>query len=490
MTSAFLYILLFALPFGTRKLLFQFTPGFHEYEAAFLYASDILLVAFLVVAAHAYIQENKKARKQESKADLFPERSRRVTLSLFVLLAGVSVFFAPDKLLASYAFARLTLAVAFAVAVAYVFRRGIVCFDTICTVIAASAVFQSLIAFAQFARQGSSDLWLLGEPALSAHAPGIAKFAVAGGKILRAYGTFPHPNVLGAFLVLGLISLCYLWLRKQEPNVIAKSEATKQPYDNVRLLRLARNDDFFVAGIFIVLLGLVLTFSRTAWLVAIIASIALLLYCFARSELRRRALLLLVVLVASGYTLVAILRPFVFPRARISTTEPSVVARLEYNTLGLSLVREHPLGVGVGNQVLYSVRNGLYQKVGMTKAWQWEPVHNIYLLMASEIGIVGAVALVAFLVSLFLNSKSQARNPKQYQNPNDQNRKPFYILSFRNLNLFRIWDLELSISAIMLVALLLLGLTDHFLWTLQPGRLMLWFVIGIAWGVAKSSKKD
>ena len=34
-----------------------------------------------------------------------------------------------------------------------------------------------------------------------------------------------------------------------------------------------------------------------------------------------------------------------------------------------------------------------------------------------------------------------------------------------------------------LVALFALSLFDHFLWTLQPGRLMLWLIIGIVIGV-------
>jgi len=42
------------------------------------------------------------------------------------------------------------------------------------------------------------------------------------------------------------------------------------------------------------------------------------------------------------------------------------------------------------------------------------------------------------------NSKSETLNSKQYQNPNDRNRKKekgFGNLNFGNLNLFRIWDL-------------------------------------------------
>jgi len=42
------------------------------------------------------------------------------------------------------------------------------------------------------------------------------------------------------------------------------------------------------------------------------------------------------------------------------------------------------------------------------------------------------------------NSKSETLNSKQYQNPNDRNRKKekgFGHLNFGNWDLFRIWDL-------------------------------------------------
>ena len=43
----FFYIFLVFVPFGTRVLVYQFTTGFHEYEAVFLYASDVFLSLFL-----------------------------------------------------------------------------------------------------------------------------------------------------------------------------------------------------------------------------------------------------------------------------------------------------------------------------------------------------------------------------------------------------------------------------------------------------------
>jgi len=46
------------------------------------------------------------------------------------------------------------------------------------------------------------------------------------------------------------------------------------------------------------------------------------------------------------------------------------------------------------------------------------------------------------------STKSEYRNPKQYQNTNDQNSKLicFERLNFKNLNLFRVSDLEFRIS--------------------------------------------
>ena len=41
----------------------------------------------------------------------------------------------------------------------------------------------------------------------------------------------------------------------------------------------------------------------------------------------------------------------------------------------------------------------------------------------------------------------------------------------------------LLIAGLMILSLLGFGLFDHFLWTLQPGRLMLWLILGIILGI-------
>ena len=46
--STLFYLLLLLLPFGRRKILTQYTGGFDEYEALFLYLSDAVLVLLLL----------------------------------------------------------------------------------------------------------------------------------------------------------------------------------------------------------------------------------------------------------------------------------------------------------------------------------------------------------------------------------------------------------------------------------------------------------
>ena len=128
------------------------------------------------------------------------------------------------------------------------------------------------------------------------------------------------------------------------------------------------------------------------------------------------------------------------------------------NYNGFELIKKNPFGVGLGNQVIYSVKNNIYQNSGMVRPWEWQPIHNIYLLMASEIGIFGFLAFSFFILNLF------------------------GINQYLSKDFGSVLNLENYIPKIMLLALLAFGLVDHFLWTLEPGRLMLWVVVGVVMG--------
>ena len=78
----------------------------------------------------------------------------------------------------------------------------------------------------------------------------------------------------------------------------------------------------------------------------------------------------------------------------------------------------------------------------------YQPVHNIYLLIYSETGILGITAFGLFLTFLI---KDFIVNTKM---------EKLYHYSF----------------LIMFLSFLFVGLFDHFLWTLQQGRLMFWLL--------------
>lgn len=447
-----LTLLLAVLPLGTRTLLAQFTPGFHEYEAVFLYASDIALLAFL---ACFFATRTGAIRALTND---------RLVLLLAVMLgaASLSLVNAEEPLLGIAHVIRLASVALFA----YVTSRllaGSRLFERILLVLVLLAVLQSVLGLMQFKMQENLGLGLLGESPISRSDPGTSKVAVGNARLVRAYGTFPHPNVLAAFLVMGLLALFHFYLHTMERRAL---EGRAESFLGLNLYRRIA----ISAGIFIVAIGLTLTFSRAAWLTAFLASLPFVLAGF-RSEARAGAerggqprrlssLKFLAFLLVINYLLFAILGWAAFPRAQVSGSEPAVRDRVALNRIGLAVVRGNPFGVGIGNQVLTAVKRNLYVPHGFRESWTWEPIHNLYLLIAAEIGVVGLAAFLVFLCLLFIRAW-QGGDPR-----------------------------ERMTALTLLFTLLVLGLFDHFFWTIEQGRLMLWLAIGMLWGISNHGAPD
>lgn len=432
----FVFLLfLFFIPFGMKKFLFGFPTPFAnfytmEYTSAFLYASDILILALFFFLLFS--------RPFSWYRELFAHlKTPLVFLGIFIAFSALSVFFAAYPAFSTYSFVRLVVSILAGFSVFFAMVRGITNLRDIAAAIAVSAVFQSIVGFLQFISGKSVGLWFLGETAFGPGTPGIAKITVNGEQFARAYGTMPHANILAGFLVLGLLAFFYLFLSEKKPA-----------------LRM-----FQTAGIFTVLVGLLATFSRSGWITAGISALVFIGWeFFADKENRRRLYRLILVSLVSLGALCLMLGWAISPRAHFSSTEGPVSDRWSYNEIGFELILSNPLGVGISNQLFHTYSTSLFGKYGVNSWGQWQPIHNLYLIMGSEIGILG---LLSFL--LFIG-----------------------FLIFNNLNLFRISDLEFRISATMLIALLLSGLFDHFLWDIQLGRLMLWTIIGALIGSIRS----
>ncbi len=142
--------------------------------------------------------------------------------------------------------------------------------------------------------------------------------------------------------------------------------------------------------------------------------------------------------------------PQVLARLDISPQEDAVSLRGFYNKVSLF---EKPFwGIGVGNFV-----NWFKEANPALPPNLYQPVHNIYLLIFSETGILGLAAFLLFLFSL-------TRNYFKVKFV-----RPFHYSLF-----------------IIFISLLFFGLFDHFLLTIQQGRIVFWLVLGLIASISKS----
>jgi O-antigen ligase len=102
-------------------------------------------------------------------------------------------------------------------------------------------------------------------------------------------------------------------------------------------------------------------------------------------------------------------------------------------------------GVGAGNFVPWLMRQQLSGRSIGLPADQYQPVHNIYLLVFKELGLVGLLLFLVWLGMAFV----------------------------------RRYTHDHLVYAGLFSMLLLIGLFDHFLWTIQAGSLLFWLIAGL-----------
>lgn len=419
-----IFVFVFALPLGTKKFIAILLPRFfenaHEFSSFFVYGTDALAL-LLVIAALIYF-----------KKDFFHKVSGMKWLVAFLALALISVAIASEPQYAMYAFGELLIATLAALAIKSALAGDAVSFRGMCAALGLSAFLQSVIAILQFYYQRSLGLWFLGEPVADAATKGVARVTIDGVSYLRSFGTLPHANILAAFLVLGFIAIAYTYF----------TVASEQK--SARIIS--------IVGMMTILFALLFTFSRSGWIAAGLSIVAILAYGFTKHEFRRAALGFLGIIFISGALLAYYFGWAIVPRAGFVRGEVSVDHRVFYNEIGITLIKSHPFGVGLGNQVIAADNAGLYTEKGLMQIWLAQPVHNIYILVASELGILGVII--------------------------------FFILIFYAFRTVRLKYPKLVFAGIMFASLLAFGLVDHFPWDLHAGRLMFWAMFGIMLGLA------
>ena len=236
-------------------------------------------------------------------------------------------------------------------------------------------VLESLLAWAQMAKNGSLNgiFYWLGERSFTFNTIGIAQISVLGRGLIRAYGTFSHPNSLAGFLLVSL-GLWY-WLKPSD----SPDKSGSSPPLTGRLI-------WWVVT-WLGLLGILAAGSRTIWLLTGVL-IGIPLWKKVKNGLNIVGLILLFLGMAV-FGLRMVNKEYWVSDFLGGWDSNGWEKRIDLNMAGLKMIRESTwLGLGLGN---FLVRLPEYQK---NSAIYWlQPAHNILILALSEVGILGLVLL-------------------------------------------------------------------------------------------------
>lgn len=248
---------------------------------------------------------------------------------------------------------------------------------------------------------------------------GPASFAV-GGSISRAYGSFGRPNSFAGFLEMSLFPalwlavymLTHVWsdLRAYRESRLQGFAASRD--QRQQLLRSTAVFALLAASTAIMLLGVLISFSRGAWvgvaaglavsgllavrhriaLVVAAAPIAVLLGLMALASIAPASLTDRLTSIADEA------RPFNAASIPITPENFAVVERMAHWQAGWHMFEDHPLtGVGIGNF------NARYPDYFVRTEFRFSQghAHNYYIHTLAETGMVG-LALYLTLAGSFL----------------------------------------------------------------------------------------
>lgn len=359
--STLFYLLVFLLP---TQLAFHFWPlssfvfGIRvDYLAPTIYLTDILFFAIFLI----WVLDKENGLLKTIK-------KHRFFLACFVLFAVINTTLSVSILPTVYKWIKISEFTLFAY---YVYtRRGIFGRSKTLLSIFCSITFFSIIGIIQFL-EGHTLGWplnLLGERSFDISTPGIALQQLFGRDFLRAYSTFSHPNSLAGYLSLSvLMLLSFRFFDKQKNYLIIGS---------------------------LVLICIFLTFSLSSYLAWFAVAVFFLLKN--SEKLFRKSIILVLLLLVFFALLSPILSQLLL--TKLPSTPQNISERAGLSIIaGEVISKKFLVGSGLNTFVLDTT---LFRRPG-NYIWLLQPVHNIFLLVFSEGGILFLLATFLGIFKLF-----------------------------------------------------------------------------------------
>ncbi len=401
----FLLLFVFTFPLQVRSLLYApgifLTGHFNPFASFFVYLPDLFLLLAFLFWGLAFQQGTIKVMR-------WGDRNFTLLLAVFLGFIVLSLVVAGDRSLSFFLMLRFVEWFLLYLLLLQDFIRMVL----VAKVFLFALGFQAILALGQFFLQHSIG-WLsfLGEPLLSATTVGVAKIDLLSGKIVRPYGTFPHPNVLAGALGMAGVLFCALW------------PLLKKKYTKLWLTLLG-----------LIFLAFLLTFSRSAFVGLVAGGTIFLL----RKKIPKFTFLLYIL----GFIIVLFSALFVFKVNNLFFTrlggifnDAATQERMEYVGISWNMLTHAPLGVGIGNFTL-QMQDFTSHKL---TPWLFQPVHNVFLLVANELGLLGGVVflgLCGYLVGM-------------------------------------LWQQKQALALALVVGFLTVAIFDHYFFTLYQGQVLL-----------------
>lgn len=426
------------IPFRYRTILAvrPVPPIYQDFTYFLLFASDLFMLATLFLWGVGLLAERKRPKTGPSF----------LTYPLLAVLgvAGLSILGSVDRALSLYHFVRLAaLGGLYLYVVNEVHSLG-----EVGVPILVQTLIQGGVGIAQVLAQHSIGWYSWGELELDPAWSGVGVIMTDTTRALRAYGLSDHPNILGGCLALAMLMLAGWYLERD-----AAGDQRWQPARAV----------LFLPG----LVCLLVTFSRAAWL-----GVAGGLIWVTAVLLQTRQFRTLATLAGLGAAWVVAASPFLWqnlPFLQTRINPPTVESGGHEIMIDTSLSERRALGTVANemfaNHAILGTGLGTFP-VALRAEYpdfplDYQPVHNVLLDVASEIGLFGGLfyflVLIAPWLAMWLNRQRLAFSP------------------------------ALVATSAALLAAVIIGLFDYYLWYLVPGRL--WQVL--AWGLwAVAYQKD
>ncbi len=418
------FLIIFCLSFQVG---YHFWPNFAyvsglriDYLSPTLYLLDILIILYILLSFPIIIKQKIKFPKDKILLG---------AIILFLISLIVSSFIAKDVSVHLFGLAKLIEFFLFAFCVARTFSAKEI--KPYIYILCISALISSGLAIWQLANQGSIGgiLYFVGERTFSLSTIGISTVNI-GQQVLRPYASFPHPNVLGFFLLMTIVF------------------AAKQVFIEKGFQKL-----FLISSVIICELALLLTFSRIDIILSTLFFVWLLVATVNKNT-RKYSLAtvgILIILIVISFPQI-INQYFLFR---------GIDFREELLVQSWTILQKSPIfGIGINN--FYINQLPLIRHVSPTN---FQPPHNIFVLWLLQFGVAGFLILLYIFYDAFKSVLSKIQKTKDEM-------QSFYQGIF-----------------FLLIAIIIAGMFDHYFLTVEQGQIMLALILGLSFTSFKKAKK-